>query len=100
MPWSSGESIAAALGPPQMTITQLSREAAERYFSMRVNAPDHADRSLPEIISSILTPTCKWALGEWDYFETSCGQSFHGDNVPGLGVERRFCQICGGEIEL
>lgn len=35
-------------------ISQAASAAAERYFAMRRNAPDHADRSLAEIIEGAI----------------------------------------------
>ena len=83
-------------------ISQAAHAAAERYFAMRRNAPDHADRSLAEIIEGAREPKpCKWRFdGDSCDYETECKHllSFDGWEVDVKAYP--FCPACGGKIQL
>lgn len=82
-------------------ISQAANAAAERYFAMRKNSPDHADRSLAEIISALTPPHCRWTEEEWDGgINTACSQNYCFEEEFKISASYRFCPSCGGEIQL
>lgn len=72
-------------------ISQAANDAAERYFAMRKNSPDHADRSLAEMIQGACDaetePLKQWIRDEAEHTDV-CTFGILGEICEGCRCER------------